>query len=294
MVFLTGMDEYGYFVSNITSEGYLNLDRAVHAPHILFDAMFFGHSMLIHSEKEVVKGVLALPSLHILSAEKRRELEKLFILDNAYLDIGARSKQEVVGRGINFLDPVTPVTDITVLSGEKISGYSLGRKVCTALLLDLMQNASKQNSSLTRSVAWLAQSLFPVRGIRPPASLGALRAEKILAEQQMILLDIYPCDGSPDDKVKMGEGPVLFSGGEKMAGLIQAIETDAAHMSVSLQFSTEIPSMLLSSVLKGDKEYVCLCLPVKAAYTLSETVSLEDVRDIQKMLVELWNGESQR
>jgi putative aminopeptidase FrvX len=92
----------------------------------------------------------------------------------------------------------------------------------------------------------------------------------------------------------MGEGPVLFSGGEKMTGLTQAVETNAAHMSVSLQISAEVPSMLLSSGLKGDKEYVCLCLPVKAAYTPSETVSLEDIRDLQKILAELWNGEAQR
>ena len=293
-VFITGMDEYGYFVSNITSEGYLNLDRAVRAPHLLFDSMFFGHPMLIHSEKGAVKGVIALPSLHILSSEKRRELEKLFVLDNAYLDIGARSRQDVAERGIKLLDPVTPVSNITELPGGKISGYALGRKICTALLLDLMQEASKQNFSRRSSVVWLAQSLFPVRGTRPPASLGALRAVKILTASQLIFLDIYPCDREPDDKVRIGKGPVLFLGLDGKTDLAQNLEKYAAQMSLDLQTSVEAPSMLLFSGVKGDKEHVCLCLPVKAAYTPSETVSLQDVKDMQKMLVGLWKREAQR
>lgn len=290
--FLAGIDEYGYFVSNITSDGYLNLDRAVRAPHHLFDSMFFGHPMLVHSEKGMVEGVLALPSLHILSSERRRELESLFILDNAYLDIGAKSRQEVIDRGVRFLDPVTPVTDITALSGEKISGYSLGRKICAALLLDLMLEASGQNLPQGNVVVWLAQSLFPVRGIRPPSSLGSLRAEKVLAVSDLFFLDIYPCGIHPDDQVDLGKGPVLLAMGKVKTKTVLRVEKCADRASVVLQSADEFHSMLLPSHMGNSKECVCLCLPVRAAFTPSEIISWKDVRDIQKLLIELWNGEN--
>ena len=292
-VFLTGMDEYGYFVSSITSEGYLNLDRAVRAPHPLFDSLHFGHPMLIHAEQGVVKSVLALPSLHILSSERRRNLNQLFVLDNAYLDIGARSKQEVINRGIKFLDPVTPLTEIIPLSGEKISGYSVGRKICTALLLDIAIEASNKGLSKQKTVVWLAQSLFPVRGSRPPSSLGAVRAGKILGVSRMFFLDIYPCDRNPDDPVKIGEGPVLLSGDKSKEGLFKYVEKCAGQVSVSLQMVSYAANMLISSYLNGDRgnEVVFLGLPVKAAYTPSETVSWEDIRDLQQLIKELWSTE---
>ena len=292
--FLTGMDEYGYFVSNITDEGYLTLDRAVRAPHPLFDSMFFGHPMLVYSEKGMVEGALALPSLHILSPERRRELESLFVLDNAYLDIGAKSRQEVIDRGVKFLDPVTPVTDITALSGEKMSGYSLGRKLCAALLLDLMLEASRQNLSQGNVVVWLAQSLFPVRGSRSPSSLGSLRAGKILAVSNLIFVDIYPCGLHPDDHVEIGKGPVLFSMEKIKTKTVLSVEKCAERASIVLQSADGFHSMLLPSHMGDSKECVCLCLPAKAAYTPSEIVSWNDVRDIQKLLLELWVGENLR
>lgn len=292
--FLTGMDEYGYFVSNITDEGYLTLDRAVRAPHPLFDSMFFGHPMLVHSEKGMVEGVLALPSLHILSSERRRQLESLFILDNAYLDIGVKSRQEVIDRGVKFLDPVTPVSDITALSGEKISGYSLGRKICAALLLDLMLEASGQNLPQRNIVVWLAQSLFPVRGSRPPSSLGSLRAGKILAVSNLFFVDIYPCGIHPDDHVEIGKGPVLLSMEKVKTKTVLSVEKCADRASIVLQSANEFHSMLFPSHLEYSKEGVCLCLPVRAAFTPSEIVSWKDVRDIQKLLIEIWNGENLR
>ena len=90
---LACMDEVGYIVSGINEEGYLRLDRVVPAPHMLYDSFHLGQPMLIWTEKGAVSGVLALPSVHILSREGRQQLQR-FSLDQAFLDIGVQSRRE--------------------------------------------------------------------------------------------------------------------------------------------------------------------------------------------------------
>ncbi|MQY57139.1 hypothetical protein GH140_02970, partial [bacterium] len=130
---LACMDEVGYIVSGVNEEGYLLLDRVVPAPHPLYDSFHVGHPMLIWTEKGAVSGVMAIPSVHILSREGRQQLQS-FSLDQAFLDVGVQSKEEVKEKGIRMLDAVTPFLDLTRLAGDRISGFSLGNKTCSALL----------------------------------------------------------------------------------------------------------------------------------------------------------------
>ncbi len=82
MTFLSGMDEIGYVVSGLNPEGYLLLDRVVPSPHPLFDSYHLGHPMVVWTEKGALPGVLAIPSVHILSRERRQELQQ-FSLDGS-------------------------------------------------------------------------------------------------------------------------------------------------------------------------------------------------------------------
>ncbi|MCJ7580626.1 MAG: hypothetical protein MUP98_08835, partial [Candidatus Aminicenantes bacterium] len=134
---LTGIDEIGYFVSGFDSRGYLNLDRAVSPSTPLFDSFQFGHPMTVWTSTGPISGVLALPSLHIISREMRNDLQNVFSLENALVDIGVNSKKEAQVRGIEMLDPVMPLARITSLANDRKSGPSMGTKVCTTLLLEI-------------------------------------------------------------------------------------------------------------------------------------------------------------
>ncbi|MCJ7580042.1 MAG: hypothetical protein MUP98_05855, partial [Candidatus Aminicenantes bacterium] len=123
---VTGIDEIGYFVSGFDSRGYLNLDRVVSPSTPLFYSFQFGHPMTVWTSSGPITGVLALPSLHIISREMRNDLQNVFSLENALLDIGMRSKEEAQAKGIEMLDPVTPIARITSLAGERKSGPSMG------------------------------------------------------------------------------------------------------------------------------------------------------------------------
>ncbi len=286
---LTGMDVIGYVVSGITEDGFLNIYRGVFSPHSLFDVYQFGHPLTIWTQRGPVSGVLALPSSHTLSSERRQNIMQEFTLQYAFVDIGARSREEVKKRGIANLDPITPVSPLFPLAGDKLSGYALGTKICTALLAEVAQTASRQSGGGV-TFAWLAQTKQLTRADRKTVSLGSLRAQKYLKSGKILIVDSFTTGMSSATGIEIGRGPVLIGGSEDSA-LRRLIEKAAADNGIKLLSAAEFTSPMLSAFTEGDA--VGLLLPVKFPYTPSEVISKQDVKDL-KLLVEAVIQEGRR
>lgn len=131
---LAPLDEFGWFVSGVTADGYLRLDRAAAPPHALVDSFLMGHAVVISTRSGLQNGVVAQPSMHLLTRERRDELQKGISLDLVYIDVGARSEEEVKGKGIEYLDAVSFRPDLVTLANDRLAGPGLGHKaICAAL-----------------------------------------------------------------------------------------------------------------------------------------------------------------
>lgn len=278
---LTGMDVIGYVVSGITEDGFLNIYRGVFSPHSLFDVYQFGHPLTIWTQKGPVSGVLALPSSHTLSRERRQNLMQELTLQYAFVDVGAGSREEVIKRGIAYLDPITPVSPLFPLAGDKLSGYALGTKICTAVVAEVAQAASRRGKSGV-TFAWLAQTKQITRVNRKTVSLGSLRAQEYLKAGKILIVDAFTTGMSSATGIEIGSGPVLI-GGSNDSALRAMIEKTAADNGIQLLSATEFSSSMLSAFTDGD--VVSLLLPVKFPYTPSEVISQQDVKAL-KLLVE--------
>lgn len=285
LAFCTPMDEPGYFVSGIDPEGYLRLDKAVYGSSLI-DSYHLGHPMFVWTEGGPVEGVLALPSLHILSPEVRRELQEDPGLHLAYLDIGAYSEEEAHKKGVRMLDAVTPWREITGLDGGKMAGHSLGMKCCVAVALSLAQGVPKSNSPGPLFV-WMAQTRFPVRRSRPRSALGALRAAEEIEAQVVIVVDVYPCQEGEKTKIVVGSGPVLVDGQGGMTKAGEKIEKISRSKGLPLQLAPDHSSSVLNPFLKKDREVIGLLLPVRFAQTPSEIVDVNDMEALHAVLTAL-------
>jgi putative aminopeptidase FrvX len=203
----TPMDEMGYFVSGIDPAGYLRLGRAVSVPSLI-DSYHLGHPMIVWTDNGPVEGVLAVPSLHILSPEVRKELQENPGLHLAFLDIGVETETGARERGVEMMDAVTPWREITELAGNQMAGYGLGLKICSALVLNLAKSSS-ESAQLNTSFVWMAQTKFPVRRSRPRASLGSLRVAKEIKARGIVVVDVFPCESESHEDIMLGNGPVL-------------------------------------------------------------------------------------
>ncbi len=279
----TPMDEAGYFVSGINPQGYLRLDKAVFGP-ALIDSYHLGHPMIVWTENGPIEGVLALPSLHILSSEVRREFQERPSLELAYLDIGVDSEQEAREKGVAMLDAVTPWRELTRLAGDKIAGHSLGVKLCTALVLDLVKRIAAKPLPLNPAVVWMAQTKVLVRRSRPRSALGAFRVADELKAKSIIIVDVLPCDAEDPEGIVIGRGPVLVYSRDKAIKMRERIQTIARNKGISLQIAPDHTSSVMNPFLTRHDEVIGLFLPVKFSQTPSEVVDTKDLESLGHLL----------
>jgi putative aminopeptidase FrvX len=281
---VTGMDEFGYFVSGIDPGGYLKLDRAVSSPNPLFDTYHFGRPLVAWTQGGPVSGVLALPSLHLASREMRRDLENLFSLENALVDIGVRSKEEAREKGIAYLDPVTLAAELSYLAEENISGPSLGIKACVALLVSQAAKSVAREDVQAATFVWMSQTKFPYRRSRPRAALGAIRASKAISSSRVLVIDAFPCDRSSGSSPVIGMGPVLVIPQDQASGLGERVAKIAVDQNIPLQRQLSYGSSIMNGFISNERDVIGLFLPVKFPFTPSEVIDLKDVRSLEKLI----------
>ncbi|MGH7569611.1 MAG: hypothetical protein ACREL9_11725 [Gemmatimonadales bacterium] len=100
------LDELGYVVGNVLDDGYLTLRRVgTSRANPLFDQQLEGHRVTLVGGHGPVPGVVAVRSTH-LNRGRPAATDPPFTVDNAYVDVGAQSADEVAALGLRVLTPV--------------------------------------------------------------------------------------------------------------------------------------------------------------------------------------------
>jgi putative aminopeptidase FrvX len=153
------MDEVGYAVGNITDDGYLMLRRVGGVPRAypIFDQQIEGQRVTLFGRKGAVPGVVGVRSTH-LTRGRGGATEPPFTVDNAYVDVGATSRDEVLRLGLAVLTPVSltkrPIRYGTGLLAAPNAGR---RSACAALASAAL---SKPRVRGTVVVAFTVQGLY--------------------------------------------------------------------------------------------------------------------------------------
>ena len=111
-VLACGIDETGYVVSEITDDGYLRVHGIGNGRHpALWDEFHEGQRVIVVAVDRAnparthnVSGVFAVRSNHLW--RRRAADDSPTTIENLWLDVGARSRAEVLKMGIDRLDPV--------------------------------------------------------------------------------------------------------------------------------------------------------------------------------------------
>ncbi len=278
---LVALDGHGWFVSGITPDGYLTLDRPGQPPHPGFDGFLLGSPVVVATRRGVIKAVVSQPAIHLLTAERRRTLVENFSLETAFLDIGVGSAEEARARGVEILDAVDLRPDLTELANGRWSGPSLGAKAAAAILTAAVKDASPKMAKGT-AAGWLAQTKFPVRGRGRATSLGAVRASNSLRPKAVILVDLVAADREAAGPA-LGGGPVLAQAADKEPELRTAVEETARKAGISLQRAAVPDSPLLAAFQDGVDGLV-LALPVRYLHSPAEMIDLKDAEALAALL----------
>jgi putative aminopeptidase FrvX len=100
-----GLDDQGYVVSAITDAGYIRLAASGRTRHsALWDQFHEGQRVRILTASGARPAVVAVRSTHLW--RRRASTEAVVTTDDLWVDVGARSRAEVLALGIGVLDPV--------------------------------------------------------------------------------------------------------------------------------------------------------------------------------------------
>ncbi len=171
-----GLDHTGFIVSAITDDGYIRLHRAGTAPtHPLWDQFFQGQQVrLLTMRGGSLPGVVAIDNAHF-AAEHRADTAVVNV-DQLWVDVGARSRQEVADLGVALIDPVVRDLPPWMYVGHVAGADASGRAGCAAVAA-VAHAAGRGGVSSGQTVFVLsALSSFSWRGLEGAvARLGTVR-----------------------------------------------------------------------------------------------------------------------
>jgi len=282
----TGMDQPGYVVSGITSDGFLRVQRLPQAaPNGVFDALNFAQPVWVLTRGgKKVNGVFAGLSVHLQPG--RVNGPKMNHPDEMYVDLGAKSAEEVRAAGVDVLDPILPQTNWMTIGNSGVAGLGALNHVDIGVLTALIREMKSSKAKGTTTFAFLAQQYTGARGL-----------SRILTEisaSEMIYVSRVRPEQSADGKVvpeapKPGAGAVLGSpssgteAGQNFAKELQAVAEKGRIKSVSVAAAPpRIASYTKSEELPG--RFVELGVPTSWPVTPAEYASWQDAGQVQKLL----------
>src|SRR5579863_9050353 len=161
---VTAIDEPGYVVSGITPDGFLRVQRLPQAPpNSVFDLLHAARpAWVITRSSKKLSGVFAGLSVHL--QPMRMNAPKMSDLDEMYIDIGAKSSEEVREAGVDLLDPVA-LQRQPFSVGDGWAGPAVGDRFGCAVALQLAARLKESTKPGTTTIAFLTQQWTGGRGL---------------------------------------------------------------------------------------------------------------------------------
>ncbi|HEY6349719.1 MAG TPA: M20/M25/M40 family metallo-hydrolase [Candidatus Angelobacter sp.] len=159
------MDEPGYVVSGITSDGYLRLQRLPQGGALpLFNELYSAQPVKVGiGPGKWRSGAVAGLSIH-LQPQVQRPLSPAD-LDNMYVDVGAASEQQVRAAGINQLSPLAIERNLYQMANGNWTSVAIGDRFGDAVLVEVLRKIDPQKLHGTLTVAFVAQQWTEARGL---------------------------------------------------------------------------------------------------------------------------------
>ena len=225
------MDEIGFIVSHITRDGFIRFSNLGG----WWDQVLLAQRVVVRTAKGDVIGTIGAKPPHLLSDEER---SRLVDRKDMYIDVGARSEEEVRDLGVRPGDPIIPVSEFTVMGNPRFYlCKAFDNRVGCALAV---QAASQVAADGHPNVVYAVGTVQEEVGLR-----GAKTSAFAISPDVGIILEVDIAGDVPGIKpeesaVKMGAGPTLLVYDARMIPnlkLRDLVIATAEELGIPIQFS---------------------------------------------------------
>lgn len=199
-IFIAGhLDEVGFMVTEITKGGYLRF-----APlGGWWSQVLLSQRVQVITKRRSYTGVIASKPPHVLTKEERK---KVLPIKEMYIDVGAKSDEQVKEWGIEIGDPIVPICPFEILpDGDTILAKALDNRMGCYMAVEVLRQLLLTDHPNTLIAGATVQEEVGLR--------GATTAPHEVKPDVAFALDVGVAEDGPGQegtgKARLGEGPLL-------------------------------------------------------------------------------------
>lgn len=276
-------DEISWFVNYISDDGFINVIRNGGSDHIIAPSK----RVNIHTRKGIIKGVFGWPAIHIRKGDDTKISPKL---ENIFIDVGAKDKDEVLGMGIHVGCVITYEDEMTILNDRYYVGRALDNRMggfCVAEVARLIRENRVQ----------LPFTLYVVNSVQEEIGLrGAEMIAHTIKPNVAIVTDVTHDTNTPliskkeIGDIKAGGGPSLTYAPAVHNRLLDLVIQTAEEKQIPFQreassrsTGTDTDAFAYSN---GGVPSVLISLPLRYMHTTVEMAHKDDVENLIRLIYE--------
>lgn len=277
-------DEISWFIHYISDNGFINVIRNGGSDHTIAPSK----RVNIHTKKGIVKGVFGWPAIHVRQGDDANLTPKV---ENIFIDIGAKDKEEVLAKGIHVGCVVTYEDEMTILNDRYYVGRALDNRIggfCIAEVARLLKENKIE----------LPFSLFVVNSVQEEVGLhGAEMIAQTIKPHVAIITDVTHDTSTPLvsaqklGDIKSGKGPSVTYAPAVHNKLLDLIISTAEEKEIPIQreaasrrTGTDTDAFAYSG---GGIPSALISLPLRYMHTTVEMAHKEDVNHVIRLIYEV-------
>jgi len=280
IMFAAHCDEVGFMVKYIDEKGFVYFSSigGVDA-HITP-----GQRVKIHALSGPVLGVVGKKPIHAMEEEEKKKVVKL---SEQWIDIGVSSKEEAE-KIVKIGDPITFSAGLERLRGDLVVARGLDDKMGTFIICEVLRSLSSLSFPSAVFFASTVQEEIGLRGAR--TATYSVNPDVGIAVDADLASDFPTMDKKKEGEIKVGAGPVITRGPNVNSKVEEVLIEVAEEKNIPYQICGEPRATPTdANVIQINRAGVAaglVSVPVRYLHTPVEVVSLKDVENAVRLLVE--------
>jgi putative aminopeptidase FrvX len=276
-------DEISWFVNYISEDGYIYVVRNGGSDHLIAPSK----RVNIYTEQGIVKGVFGWPAIHTRRGEDATKLVPK--MENIFIDVGAKDKEEVTNMGIHVGCVITFEDEIIKLNNKFYCGRALDNRMGGFCIAEVARKLSESGTELP-------YSLYIVNAVQEEVGLrGAEMIARNIQPDVAIVTDVTHDTGTPlvNAKVhgdtKCGNGPSLTYAPAVHNTLLKLIQEAANRENIPFQreaasrsTGTDTDAFAYSN---SGVPSALISLPLRYMHTTVEMAHITDIENVIKLII---------
>lgn len=275
-------DEISWYVNHISDKGMIHVVTNGGSDYQIATSK----KVIIHTKKGKVTGVFGWPAFQTRDKKDEKPPKK----SNIFVDIGCKSRDEVLEKGVHVGCVITYPDEFFIMNGNRFVGRALDNRIGGFMIAQVARLLKEQQKELPFGL-YITNSVQEEVGTR-----GAAMIVKKIQPQVAIITDVTHDTTTPMIKEEekghseIGEGPVITYAPAVHNTLRELLIATAENHKIPFQRDASSTSTGTDTdafaYQSGGVASALIALPIRYMHTTVEMVDRSDVENVIQLIYE--------